>query len=194
MIPEQFIFIGIFLSFFGVLTYAKNIIKGSVRPNLVSWFIWMLAPFTAVFFQFKAHAGLSILPVFMAGFGPVLVIITALIKKNGYWKLSTFDIICGLLSLTALIIYIMTYNLNVSIIFAILADGLAFIPTFKKSWTNPESESMHGYFWCILSNTIGLLIIKDWSFVIASFGLYLIVINIAEVAILYRKKITSIFL
>lgn len=193
MIPEQFVFIGFLLSFLGILTYAKNIIWGNVRPNLISWSLWMLAPFIGVFLQWKAGAGLSMVPVFMAGFGPVIVIITSLIKRSGFWKLTSFDLLCGFFSLTALSLYVLFHNLNISIIFAILSDALAFIPTFKKSWINPESESLHGYFWCIIGNTIGILVIKDWSFVIASFGIYMIIFNIAEVAILYRKKITSIF-
>lgn len=193
MIPEQFVFIGFLLSFLGILTYAKNIIWGNVRPNLISWSMWMLAPFIGVFLQWKAGAGLSMVPVFMAGFGPVIVIITSLIKRSGFWKLTSFDLLCGFFSLMALSLYVLFHNLNISIIFAILSDALAFIPTFKKSWINPESESLHGYFWCIIGNTIGILVIKHWSFVIASFGIYMIIFNIAEVAILYRKKITSIF-
>src|SRR3989344_7735620 len=128
MLPEKIIFLGVFINLIGQLFYIKSIIKGHTKPNLVSWFILMLAPFFGVFFQLKAGAGLSVLPVFMAGFGPLIIIIAAILNKNAYWKLTAFDIYCGILALLALIFYIFTHNLGISILFAVLSDALASIP------------------------------------------------------------------
>jgi hypothetical protein len=192
MLPEKIIYFAISLNLLGQILYIRSIVKGHAKPNLVSWGIWMLAPFIAVFFQIKAGVGLSALPVFMAGFGPLIIITAALLTKNALWKINSFDLVCGAFSIFALFLYILTQNLSVSIFFAILSDGLAFIPTYIKSWKYPESESVAGYSFCIVSNTIGLLIIKDWSFTIYSFGLYLIIANIIQVFILYRKKLLSL--
>lgn len=192
MLPEKIIYFAISLNLLGQILYIGSIIKGHAKPNLVSWGIWMLAPFIGVFFQLKAGAGLSVLPIFMAGFGPLIVLTSALLTKNAIWKINSFDLFCGFVSLIALFLYIMTHNLGISILFAILSDALAFIPTFIKSWKYPESESIYGYSFCVISNIIGLLIIKDWSFTIYSFGVYLVVFNIIEVVILYRKNILSV--
>ena len=189
MLPEKIIFFTTLLSFVGYTFYIKNIIRGHTKPNLVSWFIWMLPPFIGVFFQLKAGAGLSILPVFMAGFGPLIIIMAVLLTKNAIWKISTFDIYCGIFALLALVIYIFTRNLGISILFAIASDALAFIPTYIKTWRFPESESVHGYFWTMLSNIVALLIIKNWTFTIYSFSMYLVIANVIMLCILYRKKI-----
>lgn len=189
MLPEYIIFFAISLNLIGHIFYIKSIVKGNTKPNLASWIPWMLAPFIGVFFQLKAGAGLSVLPVFMAGFGPLIIISAALITKNALWKLNKFDIVCGIISLSALLLYIFTHNLEISIIFVILSDSLAFIPTFIKSWKSPESESHFAYSLAIISNIVGLLIIKDWSFTIYSFGIELIILNTALVVVLYRKKI-----
>ncbi|KKP88703.1 MAG: hypothetical protein UR91_C0014G0009 [Candidatus Nomurabacteria bacterium GW2011_GWC2_35_8] len=149
----------------------------------------MLAPFIGVFFQLKAGAGLASLPVFLAGAGSLLVIVFSLRNKNAYWELTKLDMICGVLSLTSLVFYIYTHNLSISILFAILSDGLAFIPTFIKSWKFPETETNSVYFADIFNNILGLLIIKNWSFTIYSFLVYLAVFNLIEIFILYRKKI-----
>lgn len=189
MISDNFIYLGIIFYIIGYYSYFKGMFVGQTRPNLVSWFLWMLAPFIGVFFQLKAGAGLSALPVFMAGFGPLLVLLVSFWKKNGYWQITSFDIICGSFSFLALIFYTITHDLAISILFAILSDAIAFIPTFKKSWTNPESESGLLYLSSAFINVIGLLVIHDWSFTIYSFGVYLVVFNIAESILLYRKKI-----
>lgn len=189
MIPEPFIIVAVALNLLGQILYIKSVLNGHAKPNLVSWGLWMFAPFLGFFFQLKAGAGLSSLPIFMAGFGPLCVVAVALFTKNAIWKITSFDLLCGFFSVVALIIYIFTHNLEVSIIFAILSDLLAFIPTFTKSWKHPESESTSGYSWCIVSNIIGLLVIKNWSFAISSFGIYFVIVNAVEMIILLRKKI-----
>lgn len=189
MLPSYFVYLSIFASSLGISFYVRDIFKKSARPNLVSWFIWMLAPFVGVYLQIKAGAGLSVIPVFMAGFVCVPVLLASLIKRNGYFKIGLLDISCGILSLFALVLYIITRNTNISILFAILADGLAAVPTLSKSWKFPESESYTGYIAGIFNNVLALLIIKDWSFSIYSFSLYIIFINTAIIFAIYRKKI-----
>jgi len=189
MLPEKIIFVGVAISFITSLWYVRNIFFGSTRPNLVSYFIWMLAPFVGVFLQLKAGAGFSSLGVFMAGFGPFLVILFCLFKKNAFWKINTFDIICGLFSVMALVIYVITNNLGISIFFAILSDLLAGVPTVIKSWKHSETETSSIYIGGIINNILALLIIKNWSFSIYSFPIYLILMNLIIVFGIYRKKI-----
>jgi hypothetical protein len=189
MLPENIIYFAVLLNLVGHFLYIISIIKGHAKPNLVSWFFWSLAPFIGVFFQLKAGAGLSVLPIFIAGFGSLIIMIAAILTKNGFWKITTFDIYCGLFSAMALILYIFTHNLGISILFAILSDGLASIPTIIKSWNFPETENWGPYFLPIFSNIAGLLIIKDWSFSIYSFGVYFLILDATIIFCIYRKKI-----
>jgi hypothetical protein len=191
MLPEKIIFIGVFINLIGTIWYIKTIIYGGTRPNLVSWFIWALAPLVGVFLQIKAGAGLSFLSTFMAGFSPILVIIFSLIKRNTFWKVTTFDVICGFFALLSLILYIITNKLSISIIFAILSDGLAAIPTVRKSWKFPETESGLTYALGIINHILALLIIKNWIFSIYSFSVYFIIMNLTISFSIYRKKIFS---
>lgn len=189
MLPEQIVYIGVLISLTLTFFYIRTIIYGKTRPNLISWSIWALAPLIAVFLQIKAGAGLSFISSFMSGFGPLLIVIVALIYKKGFWKITKFDIVCGILALLALVVYMITNKFGISIIFAILSDGLAAIPTIRKSWEFPESESAISYTAGIISNTLALLVIKNWSFSIYSFSLYLIIINIIIIFSIYHKKI-----
>lgn len=188
MLSENIIYIGVIISVIAYVFYLKDVINGQIKPNLVSWFIWALAPLIGVFFQLKAGAGLSVIPVFIAGFGPLLVLIFSVLNKKAYWKINSFDLICGAFSLVALIIYIMTKNLAISIIFAIISDGLAAVPTLVKAWKFPETEKAYVYWTGILNNILGLLIIKNWVFSVYSFGIYFILINMALIFSIYGRK------
>lgn len=191
MLSEQIIYLAILGHLFAYIFYFKSIFSGETKPNLVSWFIWMLAPFIATFFQIKAGAGLVALPTFLAGLGPFLVVAFYIFKRNAYWKLGILDFICGIFAFLALILYIFTHNLSISILFAILSDGLAAVPTIVKSWKFPETETPYPYFAGIWGNTLALLIIKSWIFTIYSFSVYNILINIAILFPIYRKKILN---
>lgn len=192
MLPEQIVYIGVLTSLTLTFFYTRTIIYGETRPNLISWSIWALAPLIAVFLQIKAGAGLSFLSSFMSGFGPLLVVIVALVYKRGFWEITKLDIVCGVLALLSLVIYILTNKLGISIVFAILSDGLAAIPTIRKSWKYPESESFITYMAGIISNTLALLVIKNWIFSIYSFSVYLIMMNIIIIFSIYHKKILKL--
>ncbi len=194
MISENFIYLAVFISLLGIFRYLRSIVHGKTRPNLVSQFVWMLSPFIGVFFQIKAQSGLATLALFMSGFASLSFIVTALIVKNGYWELRKFDLICGMFSLLALICYVITHNLGISILFAILADTLAYFPTIKKSWTNPETENNSIYVAGICSHIIALLVLQNREFTNYAFSFSIILWNSVVLLAIYRNKITSIFL
>ena len=189
MIPVNFIYVGLLINIVLSAWYIKSIIWGNTKPNLVSWFIWSFAPLTGFFLQLKAGAGLAASGIFIGGIFPLATLIICLFRKNSYWKISAFDIFCGSLSVIALILYVVTKNVGLSIIFAILSDALAYIPTLSKSWKFPETESASTYAGGIINNIFALLIIKNWSFAIYSFPAYIVLINIVTVALIHRKKI-----
>ncbi len=189
MLPEEIVLVGVAINLFYSIWYIRTIFRGGTRPNLISWSIWTIAPFLGFFFMIRAGAGLAATPIFMAGFGSLLVIIFSIFKRNAFWKIQRFDLVCGLLSLVALIVYVTSQNLPVSIFFALASDLLAFIPTFVKTWKFPETESSTTYFGGIVNNFLALLIIKNWTFSIYAFPLYLMLANLAEVYLIYRKKI-----
>jgi len=189
MLPEQIVYLSILISIPGLFFIIKDILKGKTRPNLVTWFFWTLAPLVGTFLQHKAGAGLSMLPVFLAGFFPLIVFIVALTKRDYYWKITIFDISCGVFAFISLILWILTHNPAISLLFAILSDGFAAIPTLVKAWKFPETETAAGYVPGVLNNILGLLVIKNWNFSIYSFGIYFIILNTTLIAFIWRDKI-----
>jgi len=193
MLLEKIIFICVAINLVFTFWYIKSILRSSTRPNMVSFFIWSLAPFIAVFLGYKSGGGISLLGPFMSGFVPLLVFIFCLFKKDSFWKIGLLDIFCGILSLFALVCYILTHNLWVSVLFAIASDLLAYIPTFIKTWKNPETENYFIYLGGILNNAVSLLILRDWSFAIYAFSFYIVLVNSFEILLIYRKRIKKVF-
>ena len=176
MLDEKFIILGALLSFSGSLNYLINTIKGKTKPNRVSWFLWALAPMIAFAAEIDKGVGLTSLMTFMAGFNPLLIVITSFLNKKSYWKLEKMDYVYGSISLFAILIWQLTGEGNLAILFAILADGLASIPTVIKSYHQPETESSLIFLFSMINAGITLLTIKDWSFAHWGFPAYIFLI------------------
>lgn len=178
MIPEYFAYLSIILGLVGVFFYIKDIIYGKTRPNIISWIFWSIAPLVGIFISYKSGVSIPLLiSTFMAGFAPLLVVIFSLFNKNFYSKISKFDILCGALSLVAIIVWVTTKNGILSLTFAILADLFASIPTIIKSWKHSETETSSLYALGILNQIITFLIITNFSFVNYAFPLYFVLVN-----------------
>lgn len=188
-LQEYTIFLSIILWSIGGITYMIKTVKGKTRPNRVSWLVWSIAPMIASYAAIKDGVGWIIAPVFLAWFNPFLIFILSFTHKNAYWKLEKFDYICGALALIALGIYVTTKDAMLTILFSILSDFFAGIPTLKKSWNHPETEDYKIFLFSSISVLISFLSIKSGSFNKLSFSIYLLVFNSTILFAILRKKI-----
>lgn len=188
MLDPNFVILGVIIGFAGNTTYVLSTLEGKTRPNRVSWFMWTLAPYVALAAQIHEGVGIQSLLTFMAGTCPLLVLIASFMNRKAVWKLTAFDFMCGALSLIGLILWLITRHAGIAIIFAIAADGLAAVPTIKKSYTHPESEGWVNYFTAAIAAGITLLTIDKWTFSNYGFSLYLLLVCLV-ITSLVRFKI-----
>jgi hypothetical protein len=176
MIDERFAILGALLSFGGVVVYLVETIRGTSRPNRVTWFLWSLVPFIAFFAQIKEGVGYSSLLTFVSGFGPFLVFLASFINKKSYWEIGRFDIVCGAIAIVGVVLWLVTNNPNLAILFSIIADGAAASPTVVKSIKFPETESYLAYLGGGVGAVLTLLTITNWQFANYAFPLYILLL------------------
>lgn len=153
--------------------------------------MWAVAPFIATAAAISNGVNWAVLPVFMAGFSPFLVFLASFWNPKSYWKLGTLDYLCGLFSILALILWVMTQNPTVAIVFAIVSDALAGLPTVVKCWKKPETETWTPFFAGLFSAATTFSIMKTWSFSEYAFPAYLIALNSILLIAIFRKKLFS---
>ena|SRR3989344_4499407 len=186
---QYIVFLGAGIQFLGGAAYVRDTLRGRTQPNRVTWFLWMVAPFIGTAAAVTDGVGWVILPVFMAGFVPLLVFVSSFINKRAYWKLGIFDYGCGAFSVLALILWVLTQEPLVAIIFAIIADGFAALPTLVKSWNHPETETIWPYATTIVGAFLGFLAVKTWSISEYAFSVYLIFICGAILLAIWRERL-----
>ncbi len=176
---QYLVFVGVAIGLvFGALPYIRDTLKGKTKPNRVTWLMWAVAPLIASAAAFVDGAGWAVLPTFFQGFFPAVVFIISLVNKNSYWKLEKFDYLCGFFSVLALILWAITKEPVIAIIFAITSDGFAAIPTLVKSWKFPETETFIAYVAAIFCVLTSFAAVKIWNFSSIAFPTYLIIVNI----------------
>ena len=81
----------------------------------------------------------------MVGFMPLLIFVASFHNSASVWKVRRIDYACGAMSVVGTVVWLVTRNGVLAISAAIAADFLAGVPTLMKSWTHPETETVHSY-------------------------------------------------
>ena len=187
MINQNFVILGAIIAAAGSLFYLIDTLKGKVKPNRVSFLLWSLAPLIAFFAEIKQGVGIQALMTFVVGFLPFTIFIASFVNKKAEWKLTGFDLMCGALSIIGLVLWFITKSGNIAIIFSILADGLAAMPTIVKSFNYPETESAWPYFASTISAILTLLTVKVWNIANIAFPLYIVLITLVIFSLVHFK-------
>jgi len=187
MINQNFVIVGAIIATVGSLSYLVDTLKGKVKPNRVSFLLWSLAPLIAFFAEIKQGVGIQALMTFIVGFLPLTIFIASFVNKKSVWNLTGFDLVCGTLSIIGIVLWYITKSGNVAIIFSILADALAAMPTVVKSFNFPETESGWPYIASTISAVLTLLTIKVWNLANAGFPLYIVLITLVIFSLVQFK-------
>jgi hypothetical protein len=186
---EYLVFAAAVASLLAALVYIRSMFKSSTKPNRVTWLMWAVAPLIGTVAEVSSGVGWAALPVFMAGFCPLLVFLASFFTKKAYWKLSKIDYLFGVLSGLALALWYVTNNANLAIVLAVASDAFAAVPTIKKALSNPETESVWPYLIGVFSPLTSFAAATLWSFSEIVFPAYLVVINVLLVLAVYSKKL-----
>src|SRR5438045_193855 len=104
MLNENFVILGVFINFLGGVSYIIDTLRGKVQPNRVSWGLWAFAVTIAFLAEIKQGVGIQSLATFMVGFTPLLIFLASFVNKKAYWKITKFDMACGVFSIVGLIL------------------------------------------------------------------------------------------
>lgn len=170
--------VGTLIGTVGALAYLVDTVKGKVKPNRVSFLLWSIAPFIAFAAQIRQGVGLEALMTFSTGFMPFLTFGASFVNKKAEWKLTKFDVFCGVLSVVGLILWLITKVGNIAIAFSILADGLAAVPTIVKSYKYPDTELAWPWLATCFGVMLTLLTLSQLTFANSGFIIYILVVNV----------------
>lgn len=188
MLDPRIILVGVALNLWGSIGYAISTARGKTQPNRVTWFLWFVIPMIAFSAQISSGVYWESVLTFMVGFGPLLVVIASFTNPKAYWKIGRLDVVCGAISVMAILLWLSTDSPLLALMFSILADFLAAVPTIVKAFAHPESENSIVYRNGMIAAAITLLTISVWEPINFAFAVY-ILMSCASLYVLVRFKL-----
>ena len=191
MLNQNFIYLSLFLGIIGYGGYIVDTYRGKTKPNRVSWSLWSLAALVTLISQQQLHGGIQLLYTVMQVILPLSIFVVSFKDKKAYWKLTTFDFLCGLLSVIGLICLFFAKQPLLALWLGIFSDFTASIPTLIKCYTDPETEYWRTYALAVVSSLVTVLTVKPWLFANYSFAFYVMLINIVFTSLILmpRKRV-----
>ncbi len=127
------------LAIYAIVPYIKDILHGTTRPNAVSYTIWEFLLLISLCAQLTSGASWSVLMLAGDLVGTGIIVILCL-KGYGYRKYGPLEWTCLALAILAIVLWQITKQPLLAIIFALIADLMAAVPTIVKTYRDPWSE------------------------------------------------------
>lgn len=171
------------------LPYLRDTIKGTIKPHPFSWFIWVTVTAVVYIAQFSDNAGPG---AWMNGVVVFICLFVVLFSvKNGFDDITRFDQILFGLAIASIPLWIVTNDPTWSVILLSLTNTIAYIPTFRKSYTKPYDEALYLYSINFFRHGVSVFALANFSVITALFPIVLTVNNLALALFLFwrRRKI-----
>ncbi|MGB8196489.1 MAG: hypothetical protein WCF25_05740 [Acidimicrobiales bacterium] len=146
MIDPHFVYLAAALSLLGAYGYIRDTLRGVTSPNRLTWSLWGVEGVLAFFVEIQQHVGLASLMTLMLGLVPCAVVVASFRNRNAVWKLGAFDAVCGAVSVAGLVFWALINEPTVALVSFVAADQMAALPTVRKSWLAPSTESPRLFF------------------------------------------------
>lgn len=180
-------FIAALLAFGSAYLYIADMFRGNTRPHTYTWLIWTIVTFIAFFGQWVSGGGAGSWATGVTAVYCLFVLATSF--KWGTTDITNFDKLCLALSLLSIIPWALTNNILLSVVLASFTDVIGFLPTMRKTWHAPKSESLGSMYIDALKHGLSIAALNSYSVVTWLYPASILVAKFAIIGeIVYRRR------
>lgn len=175
------------LTFAAYIPYFRDILRRKTHPHIYSWGLWGLLTLIIFALQASDNAGPGALVTLAAGLMCLGVIVLSL--KFGIRDITNSDTVVLILTLVAIGLWLIADRPILSMLLVIVADLLAFIPTVRKSWNKPHTETLSLYATNTFRFTLALLALETYTILTSLWIIVWIIANsLFSLMIIVRRR------
>lgn len=174
------------LAIVGNVPYLIDIIKKRVRPHPYTWLVWSIVSCIIFFGQVAKGAGIGALPTAASEIFTIIVFFFSL--RYGFKKIRRIDTLFFILALLGIIPWILTKDPTLSVIIAVSIDLAAFVPTVRKTFYHPRTETSTLYIMNVLRHILMLFSLQAYNVATALHSVVMIIMNSLMTVLISRKK------
>lgn len=158
--------------------YLKDTFSLKTKPHAYTWLIWAITQGTAVFGIWYGGGGWGALNLTV---GTIFVIIVFLFSlKFGTKNITRSDTAILVAALLAIVVWWQLKQPLISILMVSAIDVIGYVPSFRKSYQEPWSETLISWILFSVSNIFAILALKEYNLLTVT---YLAAITSANIAL-----------
>lgn len=166
--------------------YFVDIFKRRTTPHLYTWLIWFITTATGAAGVLYGHGGITGYGLALASF--LVFCIFLLTFKYGTKNITRSDGVVLALALLAVLVWWQLENPVLSVLMVAGIDGLGFIPTLRKLWQEPHSESLLSWGMFAVAYLLTFVSLVEYNLLTVPFVLVNLVATAGILAVsLYRR-------
>lgn len=160
--------------------YIYHILKRNTKPHTYTWILWVLTHTFAATAIIEGGGGLF--SAINIGAGAVLAFVILLLSlKYGSRNITFFDTISLLIGLTAAVVWVFFDHPVIAMSMVTLIEVAGFLPTFRKTWSEPRSESIIAWTIFVLGTLCALYALDEYNILTT---LYIVTMSIASILLI----------
>src|ERR1019366_5950203 len=163
----------------GFVPYAMDVIKGKAKPARSTRLMFTFLLAITILQQLSIHSGFLIVVTASEAVGALVILALAIKRGVGGW--AKLDILCYCLLAVDVAVWLTTGSAFIALHLSVLADLIAFTPTFVKTWRHPKSETPLFFVTGVVAPSLNILGAGKFSYGVLLFPAYLAFINLLEV-------------
>lgn len=170
-----------------IIPYLRDIMRGTTKPNIVSWLTWTLLTGIATAAEINAHEYRSAVFTGVAGLGTALVVMFGL--RKGFVKYTRFDITCQIAAVVGIVLWQLFDSPIIAVVSSVTIDFIGALPTIRHSWLRPQEETWQAFAFAGIGGFLALFGLTAYNVTSLTYAVYIVVINIVLASVIvYRRK------
>ena len=159
----------------GFVPYLWNSVFGKTRPHVFTWLIWAITNGVAVAGMWFGGGGVgAVAPTIAAIFATTIFIVSLRFGKKDIRKI---DIAVLIAALSAIFIWVLLNNPILAVLLVSAIDVIGYIPTFRKSFKEPWSETISSWALFALASIFAILALQEYNLLTLSYLVSISFIN-----------------
>jgi hypothetical protein len=180
----------VFAAVIGTASYApylRDMLRGTTKPHVYTWLIWTLTTGTAAAGAWYGGGGYSAASQTLASCLTFLFFFLSL--RYGTKNITRSDTLILFAALFAIGLWWLLRNPLLSVLLVTVIDVIAYAPSYRKSFSEPWSESVLAWNMFTLAMIFSILSIAHYNVLTVIYLAMTVAMNIGLVALcLYRRQ------
>jgi hypothetical protein len=176
-IKTFFVILSVAAGLAAFLPYLRDIISRKTKPHVYTWLIWAITQGTATVGIYYGGGGWGGLELTIGTLFVIAIFLFSL--KYGTKNITKADTIILIIVLIAILLWWQLKQPLLSVLMVSAIDVFGYMPTFRKSYQNPWSETLTSWILFAMSDIFSILALSSYNLLTVTYLISIATANIA---------------